>query len=137
MEDSNIRYRKALKEVYIIINNLKEDLYIKIPISLIKSIKENMDKNYKANIDELENTGKMQETIDIMSLIYRDYLCDKKTKYELKCNDEKMLNEKYSIFFKEKPTEKNENTKTMELVIIEEKWYKRIVKKFLNLFTKK
>lgn len=133
MDDISIRYQKALKEVYIIINNLTEDLYIKIPITLKKTIKENMDKNYKISLEELKNNGKMQETIDIVSLIYRDYLCDKELKEKLIEKDEKNLNDRYFNMFKNK---KIEIPKITDLVVIKEKWYVKILKKISKLLTK-
>ena len=52
MAETNI-YSKAFKETYIIINNLVEELYIKIPSSLIKTIKNKMDKKYDITIQDI------------------------------------------------------------------------------------
>lgn len=52
MIDNNV-YSKAFKETYIIINNLAEELYIKIPNSLIKTIKNKMDRNYEITIQDI------------------------------------------------------------------------------------
>ena len=52
MAETNI-YSKAFKETYIIINNLAEELYLKIPNSLIKTIKNNMDRNYEITIQDI------------------------------------------------------------------------------------
>ena len=83
IETKEMRYRKAFKEIYIIINDLSEELYSKIPKSFISLIKKNMDLEYNVFAEKLQQEGEMPETRAIMALIYRDYLCDEDTKKNL------------------------------------------------------
>lgn len=82
-QEQVIKYSRAFKETYLIINNLAEELYARIPKKFIKMIKENMSKEYIITLKELQQKGQMEETKIILSLIYRDFLCDEKTKEEL------------------------------------------------------
>ena len=65
-ETKEIRYAKAFKETYIIVNNFAEELYCKIPSKLIKFLKENMDKDYNVTLKEIEKNGEREETKAIM-----------------------------------------------------------------------
>ncbi|MBQ9659117.1 MAG: hypothetical protein IJV31_10215 [Clostridia bacterium] len=134
----NVRYKKAFKEVYIIINSLDEDMYVKIPISFIKTIKENMDKDYHITVKELNDT-KMQETIDIMALVYRDYLCDEQTRLKLIEEERKTIEDKYGDVFKNKTqNHKSEDQSIKSLVEIrQEKWYKMIWNKIKRIWSKR
>ena len=70
-------YMKALTEVYDIINHLEKEIYEKIPNSFISIVEENMDKNYKVNIDYdagINNQELLPDTRAILSLIYRKFV---------------------------------------------------------------
>ena len=66
--------RKALTEVYEIINLLPQTEYRKIPLQLIKYIKENMDEEYEVSIKEIEDGNMLLETNNILATIYVKYL---------------------------------------------------------------
>ena len=70
-----IRYHKAFKEVYVLINDLSPDLYLRIPKNFIEIIKSNMDEDYDISLEELNTNGYMEETETLMSLIFRDFIC--------------------------------------------------------------
>ena len=78
-----VRYHKAFKETYLLINDLSSELYAKIPKSFIKIIKENMDEFYDISIDKLNTEGMMEETEVLMSLIFRDFLCTEEVSQKL------------------------------------------------------
>ena len=63
IKQKSLKYNKAFKEVYILINDLSSELYIKIPKSVIKILKDNMDKNYDVLLEKLHSEGTMEETI--------------------------------------------------------------------------
>lgn len=140
MED---KYTKAFKEVYIILNKSSRDEYNKIPKTFVNFIEENMDKEYTPQIDFNENFEEtvLEETLLLLALIYRDYLISKEEREILIKNEEtqlKELEDSYSVenLFKKRTQEKEENSIDMEqqlLVIKEEKWYKRILNKILNI----
>lgn len=66
--------KKALSEVYSLIELLDEESYQKIPENLIYGIKKNMDNFYEVDTDKLLNGEYLQETKDILCAIYIKYL---------------------------------------------------------------
>lgn len=108
---NTLRYHKAFKEVYLLINDLSSDLYVKIPKSFIKTIKENMDESYDISIDKLNTEGMMEETEAVMSLIFRDYLCSEELNQKLIEYDNKQIEQKlarYNNIFGNENTAENE-----------------------------
>ena len=51
IQTKELRYKKAFKEIYLIINNLAEELYSKIPKGFIELIKNNMDLEYNISLE--------------------------------------------------------------------------------------
>ena len=67
------KYKKALKEVWVILENTEENITRKIPTELKNFIFNNMDKNYKFNIDDsggLLEQNLMIETKGLISILY-------------------------------------------------------------------
>ena len=83
---------KAYAEVYYIINQMSEKMKNKIPESIIKNIKERMDKNYIFNSEnkDLENIELLEDTEKILSVLYTDYFSTEEEK-EIILNKEKIL----------------------------------------------
>lgn len=137
-------YSKAFKEVYIILNKSSKEELNKIPKSFIEYIEKNMDIDYRPQIDFNKNfeNSVLEETLLILALIYRDYLISKEEREILIKDEEKQLkelNESYNVenLFKKRKLESEENWRNVEqhlVVIKEEKWYKRILNKILNIF---
>lgn len=130
-------YGKACKEVYIILQSLGDEIICKIPKKVIKFIEENMDKDYWFTIDSsipIESQDFLEETLGIISLIYRDYICTPEEKKMLILQDtnriketEKLLNEKYNndnLFNKKVPKK--------ETIYLTEKEDNNILKKIFN-----
>lgn len=70
------QYKKAYKEVYVILNNCSKEDYEKVPKKIINQIELNMDKNYEYNLSDdcdIETQPMLRETLAILSIIYRDY----------------------------------------------------------------
>lgn len=138
IETKETRYKKAFKEIYIIINDLSEELYLKIPKSFIKLVKENMDLKYNVTLEKIEQEGEMPETKTIMALMYRDYLCDKETREKLIQQEKEDLveeHEKYNDIFKNKQKNvEQEEPIANQLMVIEEKWYTKILNKIKKFF---
>lgn len=83
-------YKKALKQVYMILKFVGKDITDKIPIDMLNFIEENMDKDYFFVLDEnieLEEQELMDETLGIISLIWRDYLCSDEERKKLQAED--------------------------------------------------
>lgn len=101
-------------------------------------------KNFFPNIKEpIENCELREETIIILALIYRDFLCNENEKKELKERDaeelkkiEKEIREKYNpedIFKKEEKNEDN-HQETGMIKYKEQSFIKRLFKKIKNIF---
>ena len=156
-----LEYKKALFEVYKILENTDKETREKIPRKFINFLKENMDENHEFKLEEkkeLINQNLMTETKQIIALIYRDYLCDEKERKELLENEKNKNKENkveennknsYEINFgkiKENENKNNENknnrinrnNETKEekslIRIPNEKWYRRLLRKILEIF---
>ena len=74
-------YKKAFKEVYVILQYLDDIDYAKIPSDITKVIEENMDQNYIYHLDknlDISQQKMMIETKAILFNFFRDYLCTEK-----------------------------------------------------------
>ena len=151
-----IEYKKALFEVYKILENTDKETKEKIPKKFIDFIKENMDENHEFKLEEkkeLINQNLMTETKQIIALIYRDYLCDEKERKELLENEKKKKKENkinennknnYEINFEKIKENKNKNNKINEdneikeekslIKMPNEKWYEKLLRKILEIF---
>lgn len=144
MED---KYSKALKEVYVILENSEEKIKRKIPENFKLFVSKNMDKEYIPNINfnnEAWEDTIMEETQQILAVIYRDYLVTKEEREELLKEEseeekriEQELRERYNpdnIFKKHKEKNRSNDTNTSMIKIEEIKWYKKFINKILSLF---
>ena len=146
-------YMEAFTEVYEIFKLMPQELLSKIPKKFYEMIEEERDKNYFPNIKEpLEQQKLKNETIIILGLIYRDFLCSPEERKRLQEKDAKELQEaekaiedeirqKYNPddLFKnrrqniiEQSHDMNENTAM--IIKKEEKWYKKIFNIIKNIF---
>lgn len=134
-----IEYRQALFEVYKILENTDEEIINKIPEKFIKFVKENMDTNYKFELQkgkELIKQNLKDETKQIIALIYKDYICDEKE------HEKEVINDYNINFNRNKELEKEglqkenniENIEKSLLEIKREKWYKKLINKILKFF---
>ena len=85
-------YREAFTEVNEILKYFNKDLLKKIPKEFIENIKEKMYTTYKVIYDNTKSLNEQnikQETRAILSIIYRDYICDKETKEKIIQKDRK------------------------------------------------
>lgn len=131
-----IEYRQALFEVYKILENTDEETKNKIPEKFIKFVKENMDTNYKFELEkgkELVKQNLKDETKEIIALIYKDYICEEGRKNLVKKDIEDVIGN-YDINFNKDKKSKIENIKTDLLEIKKEKWYKKLINKILKFF---
>ena len=144
-------YKDSFKEVYDILQNTDEELVMKIPITFINFIKNNMNENYKTNINpnaRIDSQNLSKETEAILSLIFRSYWATDEEKREFAIKDKQDLinseNAKkknykgkdiYGLF------EKKENLNNIilnnDLVVLEkENFIKNFFNKILNIFKK-
>lgn len=149
-------YRRAFSEVYEIFRLMPNELIKKIPNKFYKMIEEERNIEYTPEIQEpLEKCKLMNETIIILGLIYRDFLCsadekkrlqekDAKEMQEVKKALEEELRQKYNPddIFKNRniqPENKiQENYEEKSIAVIqEEKWYQKIFSIIKNIFKRK
>ena len=142
-------YREAFTEIYEIFKLMPQKLLSKIPKKFYEMIEEEKSTEYSPNIKEpLEQQKLKNETIIILGLIYRDFLCSPEEKKMLKEKDARELQEvqkaledeirqKYNPddIFKKKVEEelKQQNVET-RMIVVEEKWYYKILNLIKNLF---
>ena len=116
INQKSLKYHKAFKEVYIFINDFRSELYIKIPKSFIKILKENMDKTYDVSLEKLHSEGTMEETDAVMSLVFRDFICPEELSKRLIEYDKKQIEEEIdrynNIFGNNGKVEENIEDKT-------------------------
>lgn len=145
-------YREAFTEVNVIIQLMPEELVNKVPSRFRVMLEEEKDKNYHPDIKEpLEEQKLKEETIIILGLIYRDFLCSPEERKELQEKDAKELQEvqmameeemreKYNpddIFKnrrKNNSEEQSHTENTSMIVVKEEKWYQKIFQIIKKLF---
>ena len=85
-------YRQAFAEVYEIFKLMPQELLDKIPENFYQMIEEERDTLYNPNIKEpIENQTLKNETVIILGLIYRDFLCSPEERKECKTNQEKNI----------------------------------------------
>lgn len=144
--------RDAYKEVYIVLQDLNEEDYNKIPPEIIETIKENSNEEYEFVLnDELELKEQLllPETKAILFNLFRDYLATPVQKEKIlkmqseerkKVEENKKQNYTNVDMFK---TNKNENieekTNNQELQLVQikkEGFFRKLINK-IKLFFKK
>ena len=144
---------EAFTEVNEIIKLMPEELVNKIPSKFREMIYEEKDEQYEPDIKEpLEKCKLKEETIIILGLMYRDFLCSPEERKKLQEKDAKELQEvkkaieeearqKYNPedLFKNKRNEEKiyykEETEEKSMTIVqEEKWYQKIFNIIKNIF---
>ena len=133
-------YKMALAEVNQILMYTKEDVVSKIPEKFKKFVENNMDQNHIIEINKnksLVEQNIMEETKQILALIYRDYICLKEERANLILQEqriEKEKREKYNINFEKRNERKNIVEERVLIDYKEEKWYEKIINKVLRIF---
>ena len=144
---------EAFTEVNEIIKMMPEELVNKIPNKFREMIEEERDKEYVPNIQEpLEKCKLKNETIIILGLIYRDFLCSPEERKRLQEKDAKELAETQKAIEKENREKYNpddifknrrqSNTEQIQqsqennsmIVVKEEKWYQKIFNIIKGIF---
>ena len=143
------KYKEAFAEVSEISKLMPQSMVNKIPKGFKDIIEKEKSSTYNVNIKEpLEECKLKEETIIIMALIYRDFLCTEEERKELKKRDaeelkkaEEELREKYStdkLFKKNSKDKVNELKEEKSIAVVEnEKWYQKIFNLVKGLFGKK
>lgn len=141
-------YKIAFSEVIYILNNMQEELVKKVPNKFITFMENNKSHDYVVNLSmdiPLKDMNLQPKTKTILAIIYINYLCNEQEKEEInkiinrnEQEYQEAVKEKYNPDNLFKPIN-NQDAKTekkeKQLVIVgEEKWYKKILKKILAWF---
>ena len=127
----NVYDKKAFSEIIEILNHTDKQLVEKIPNTFIKFLFDNMDKEYKPEINFFNENWEetiLEDTKSILALIYRDYIVSPEERKDLLI-DEKIEREKQESELREKynpdnllknkhsqiPNEFTENTQLIEI----------------------
>lgn len=141
-------YREAFTEVNEILKYLSEDLLKKIPNEFIDNIKENMSTSYVLKYDNTKGINEQelkQETRAILSVIYRDYICNEDMKKEIIQKDrkewfelekEKEYGENIEIFKKQTIQSKDAEENTTLQVVRKQNIIIKIVEKIKTMWRK-
>lgn len=142
---------QALAEVYDIINHFEPNIYKKIPKDFINFVQQNKDNNYVTKIDysrSINEQNILKETKVILSIIYRDFICDTKLKQKLKEYDFRIIEKKKRNIYNPNNSFKNRKEQiertsisqtrdtSTRLVEYKEPLFKRIFEKIKNIFKK-
>lgn len=147
----NIEYSKSLYQINEIIKYMTPNLKSRIPKKFISYFENNKSKDYNWKIDEtipLEKQNLLPITKEILTVLYKDYICDDLERIELektlKNNEIKYqeeLREKYNPdnIFKNKTKEvidtitENEST---SVTTYKESFFSKIINKIKLIFHK-
>ena len=145
----NVEYLNSLYQVSEIINYLSPELKNKIPKKLLTYFEQNKSKNYNWNLDKtksLKEQDLLENTKEILTMIYKEYLCDEKEKLEIEkeliekeINYKKSLSKKYrsdDFSKKNRVSVYTDKTSNVELLKQEESIFKRIINKIKSIFKK-
>lgn len=141
----NLAYRRACMEVLQILKRTEYGIIEKIPLSYLKFLKENRDKDYIVDIDFnnehwIKNISK--EAGIILSKIYLEYVVEEKAKAVLKkveeFNREKILEDKQeepiSNLRKQENRGRRGKPEVSIMVVKKQNWYKKFIGKIKDIF---
>lgn len=147
----NIIHSNALYQISEILKYVDDSLKNKIPEKFINYIESNKSKDYNWEIDTnlpLEEQDLLQPTKEILTVIYRNYICNNSEREELdkvlnenEINYQNELREKYNpdnIFKKRNKNIEPEQVEndTTSIVVYKESFFKKILSKIKLFFHK-
>lgn len=142
----SVEYSEAMVEAIYILKNSSEDVISKIPINIIKFLKQNSSKTYIFEPDIDEELIIKPQTKAILAAIYRDYLCtaEEKIDYNKKLlENERILQEKLfeefkdkEIFKKKEITKEEKELSQLPAKVESKSFISKIINKIKNLFRK-
>ena len=124
--------RRALTEAYNVLIMLNKENFEKIPIDVIKAIKNNMDTDYEVQWEELEEGNMLEDTEKILSVIYTDYLATPEEKDAIMQLENLKYRDSYPVF-KKKAEEINIDKEEQLITMKKERWIIRMFNKIKEL----
>ena len=143
------KYTDAFTQVYVILNELDDNVYDKIPPEVVDAIRKNRNKEYKFEVDrsiDLKDNDLLPEARALLFKIYRDYLATPeqrqkiiKMQIEERRKRELRKQQQYNkdVFANKKlESEPQTNQPKTQLVLYKENVFKKICKKLKGIFKK-
>lgn len=143
------KYTDAFTQVYVILNELDDEDYAKIPPEVVDAIRKNRNKEYEFEIDEsvdLKDNNLLPEARALLFKIYRDYLATEKQRKKIlnmqneeRAKKELKKKQQYNsdVFAnKKQESELKATQQTTDIVSYKENIFKRIWDKLRGVFKK-
>lgn len=139
-------YRKSCTEVLQILAKIPQADYNKIPKDIIQILKNKQNKDYNFKYDpskKMDEQNVSKYTKLLIAIFYRDYWATQEEreeikKYEKEYRLQKEIIKRNNYIYKEMFNNKNTNAidkeKNESIIKVEEKWYKKLLSIFKNLF---
>ena len=123
--------RRAYSEVNYIINEMPEEMKIKIPTEVIKNIQNNMDKDYIVEIKDIEYDELLPDTEKFLAVLYVDYIAPEEERKLIKATEKRIKDKKIQEINKNiiNPFERlaKSETKKSITIIKKKKWYEKFI----------
>ena len=123
--------KRAYSEVNYIINEMPEEMKIKIPTEVIKNIQNNMDKDYIVEIKDIEYDELLPDTEKFLAVLYADYIAPEEERKLIKATEKRIKDKKIQEINKNiiNPLEKINRTEPRKSITIikKKKWYEKFI----------
>lgn len=123
--------RRAYSEVNYIINEMPEEMKIKIPTEVIKNIQNNMDKDYIVELKDIEYDELLPDTEKFLAVLYADYIAPEEERKLIKATEKRIKDKKIQEINKNiiNPFEKINRTEPRKSITIikKKKWYEKFI----------
>lgn len=128
-------YKKALSEVNEIIQYMPDELKSKIPDSFKKVIEQEKEQDYRPEVNNLVMGNKLlPETVVMLGLIYRDFLCSQQERERLQLQDnedyQKQMEKEVLSYEELFPKRVEIKKEELHLVEVKKKWYEKVIEFF-------
>lgn len=123
--------RRACSEVNYIINQMPQEMKVKIPTDVIKNIQSNMDKDYIVELKDIEYDELLPDTEKILAVLYTDYIAPEEERKVIKDTEKRIKEKKIQEINKNviNPFEKINRTESRKSITIikKKKWYEKFI----------
>ncbi len=144
------KYKEAMAEVLCVLRNCDEQVIAKIPLEVIKNLKDNaievegLEEKFEKYHDDISILNLSEETIAMLAAIYRKYLCTEEQREDFDkhlVNVEEVLQDSvdFENVFKEKQHSFQQNNTEQRLIDSTHKdnIFSKFIKSIRDLFIKR
>jgi len=136
---STNEYSLAFSEALDVLQHSEIDIIEKIPLEVIKILKEKSSKEYVSKINDIDNFDISRKAKAILAAIYKNYLCNEEEKEEFQAelleNEAKYQEEQRKKYNPDKIFKMKNNAieENVQMVEYKESFIKRIINKIKRL----